>query len=141
MTVELITEKEIDLAALMKLGRHAASGALVLFSGDVRNRNKGKDVTRLEYEAHKELAEKAIREIVAAAVEKWSLNFACCTHRIGVLNPTDCAVAVLTSAAHRAEAYQANQYVIDRVKREAPIWKREFYADGSSTWDEPRQTE
>lgn len=113
---------------------HPNSGAVVLFSGEVRDNNKGKEVSHLEYEAYAPMAEKMIAEILDSAIKKWNLNQAACVHRIGMLAVSECAVVVITGAAHRAEAYTANQYIIDRVKNEVPIWKHEYFTDGTSEW-------
>jgi len=80
------------------------------------------------------MARKMISEIVAEAISQWGLTQAVCIHRTGKLAVTDCAVEVLTSSPHRQGAYEANKYIIDRVKHEAPIWKKEYYTDGSSVW-------
>ena len=131
---ELVTDKKIDLARVLELGHDHRSGALVFFSGEVRNLNEGKEVLYLEYESHRSMAEKMIRAIVEEAKRKWDLNFALCIHREGRVELSECAVVVLTASVHRGEAYSANRYIIDRVKYEAPIWKREFFADGTSKW-------
>jgi molybdopterin synthase catalytic subunit len=130
----IITSDPIDLAAMIKHAHHPKAGGIVLFSGEVRNHNSGKEVLYLEYEAFVPLAEKMIKEIVDAAKAKWELHFACCIHRIGKLDIGESAVVVITSHSHRGESYEANKYIIDRVKHEAPIWKNEFYLDGTSQW-------
>ena len=132
--LQVITSAPIDLPELFKLAHHPKAGGIVLFSGEVRNHNSGKEVHYLEYEAFVPLAEKMIREIVETAKEKWQLHFACCVHRIGKLEVGESAVVVITSHSHRGESYDANKYMIDRVKHEAPIWKNEFYHDGTSHW-------
>jgi molybdopterin synthase catalytic subunit len=111
-----------------------SAGAIVLFSGEARNHHKGKEVIYLEYEAHESMASKAITDILNVAREKWNLQLARCVHRTGRLYPGESAVIVVTASSHREEAYEANRYIIDRVKSEAPIWKHEFYPDGSSEW-------
>ncbi|TGK00706.1 molybdenum cofactor biosynthesis protein MoaE [Leptospira semungkisensis] len=111
-------------------------GGYVFFSGIVRNVNEGKKVTHLEYEAYVPMANDTIRKILLDAKEKWDLLHADCIHRLGKLNISEIAVIVETGSMHRAEAYAANRYIIDRVKHEVPIWKREFYLDGSSEWSQ-----
>jgi molybdopterin synthase catalytic subunit len=75
-----------------------------------------------------------MREILSAAARRWELGAAGCVHRVGVLGPGESAVLVVAAAPHRAAAYEANEYIIHRVKHEAPIWKKEVYADGSHRW-------
>jgi len=111
-------------------------GARVLFSGEIRGLNHGLEIVKLEYTAHKQLAKKHMDEILRDARQKFPLIGAVCIHRIGMLEISECAVAVLTCGRHRRETYSANQYIIDRVKAETPIWKREFFADGTSKWGE-----
>lgn len=113
---------------------HESSGAVVLFSGDVRNMNKGKHVEYLEYEAYEIMADEQISKIVSEAIEKYQLQYGKCIHRVGKLQITDTAVVVLTSSIHREQAYQANMYIIDRVKQEAFIWKKEMYLNGEHQW-------
>lgn len=131
-----ITNKPLDYSALFAGFRHPNSGAVVLFSGEVRGSNQGKTVDRLEYEAYIPMAEAMIASILDEATGKWSLNKAVCVHRIGKVEVMECAVVVITAAAHRASAYEANRYIIDRVKHEVPIWKHEFFTDGTSEWGE-----
>lgn len=129
-----LVENDIDLLGIMQKAHHPKAGGIVLFSGEVRNHHNEKHVTHLEYEVYIPLAEKMIQMIVSDAKEKWQLHFAHCTHRIGIVSICESAVVVVTAHAHRKEAYEANKYIIDRVKHEVPIWKNEFYEDGSSLW-------
>lgn len=130
----MITEEPIDLNSVLRRVNHPHVGARVLFSGEIRASNHGQNVVRLEYTAHKLLAEKHMNEVLKAAAEEFPLIAAACIHRVGLLEISECAVAVLTCGRHRRETYAANRYIIDRVKAETPIWKREFFADGSSVW-------
>ncbi len=105
-----------------------------MFSGEVRNINKGRQVSHLEYEAFENMALLKIKEIIDYATKHWKLNHALCVHRLGRLEISDCAVIVLTASMHRAEAYEANRYIIDTVKRDVPIWKKEYFTDGTFEW-------
>jgi molybdopterin synthase catalytic subunit len=124
----------IDIVELLKESHHPESGAIVLFSGEVRNNNKNREVTHLEYEAYEAMADKMIGQILDEARARFKLNLAICVHRLGTIEVSGCAVVVITGTAHRKEAYDANQYIIDQVKSEVPIWKHEFFADGTSEW-------
>lgn len=124
----------IQLDEVLRESHHPQSGALVLFSGEVRNHNKGREVTHLEFEAYVPMAEKMIGQILEEAKARFALNLAVCIHRLGPVEINECAVAVVTGAGHRKESYAANRYIIDRVKGEVPIWKNEYYADGTSEW-------
>jgi molybdopterin synthase catalytic subunit len=129
-----LSAEPLDLVAMLSRAHHPGAGAVVLFSGEVRDHNKGRAVSFLEYEAYAPLASKMIREILSMAREKWSLHVAVACHRTGRVAVGDIAVVVITASAHRSEAYAANQYIIDRIKHEAPIWKCENYVDGGAEW-------
>lgn len=129
-----IQHNEINYSELFDGFRNPNSGAVVLFSGEVRDNNKGKKVIHLEYEAYEPMANKMIGEILEEAKSRFKLNQASCVHRLGRVEISECAVVVITGAGHRKEAYDANRYIIDRVKNEVPIWKHEFFADGTSEW-------
>jgi molybdopterin synthase catalytic subunit len=131
---EFITEKPIDIDKLLYKAHYPGAGGIVLFCGEVRDNNSRRPVKHLVYESYVPLAEKIIREIVQTAIKKWDLQYAASLHRIGKLKISACAVAVVTAHAHRKEAYEANQYIIDRIKHEAPIWKCEYYQDGTHEW-------
>jgi molybdopterin synthase catalytic subunit len=130
----LITDSPLDIAGLLAGAHHPAAGAVVLFSGEVRDHNLGREVAFLEYECYRPLAVKMIGEILSAAMAKWSLHIAIAQHRVGKVAIGGSAVVVITASAHRSEAYAANRYIIDRIKHEAPIWKCEHYADGTHEW-------
>lgn len=125
---------DLNYSELFDEFRNPNSGAVVLFSGEVRDNNKGREVTHLEYEAYEPMANKMIDEILQQAVSRFNLNQAVCVHRLGRVEISGCAVVVITGAGHRKEAYDANQFIIDKVKNEVPIWKHEFFTDGSSEW-------
>ncbi|MDH4127572.1 MAG: molybdenum cofactor biosynthesis protein MoaE [Spirochaetota bacterium] len=133
--MEIITDKPINLAELLSEAHHEKSGALVLFSGETRNHgDDGRSVNYLEYEAHKSMAETMIKKIVSEAIKKWSLNYAFCVHRIGRVDYCESSVAIITSSAHRKDAYEANKFIIDQIKKDVPIWKKEYFTDGNNDW-------
>src|SRR5215216_693019 len=129
-----ISDQPLDIVGLLSQSHDPKAGALVLFSGDVRNNNLDKEVSYLEYEAHSSLASKMIKEILEEAINKWNLNLAIAQHRIGQVNVGESAVVVITASKHRKEAYQANRHIIDRIKHEVPIWKCEVFTDGTKQW-------
>lgn len=134
MKPEKITEQAINLAELLAAAHHPAAGAVVLFSGEAREHNEGKNVAYLEYEAFVPVATGMITQILEEATIQWGLQVAVCQHRIGKVGISEPAVCVITASVHRKEAYQANQYIIHRVKHEVPIWKKEFLEDGTYIW-------
>jgi molybdopterin synthase catalytic subunit len=132
--VAALSAEPIDMVGMLAGAHHPGAGAVVLFSGEVRDNNRGRPVSHLEYEAYVPLAEEMIGEILAEAKTRWALQIAVAQHRTGVVAVGDTAVVVITASAHRSEAYAANRYIIDRIKHEAPIWKCEHYADGTHEW-------
>ena len=105
-------------------------GGLVTFSGAVRDHTKGKRVTRLEYEAYGPMAQKKLAQIGDEAREKWPGTQVAVLHRLGTLVPGELAVVIAVSAPHRKEAFRACEFVIDRLKEDVPIWKKEYAEDG-----------
>jgi adenylyltransferase/sulfurtransferase len=124
----------LDTAALQREMRDESCGGFASFEGWVRNHNEGHAVTRLEYEAFTELAEKEGARIVEEARVKFGVTRAACVHRVGSLGLEDVAVWVGVSAAHRDEAFRACRFIIDEVKHRVPIWKKEHYVNGDSGW-------
>ena len=129
-----ISSKSLDLPALLATAHHPEAGAVVLFSGETRDNIHDKKVAYLLYEAHEVIAAKMISEILEEAKGKWKLNYAIAQHRIGKVAICESAVAIITCSPHRSEAYAANRYIIDKIKHEAPIWKCEYFADGTKQW-------
>ena len=129
-----ISDTPLDLAGLLAKSHHPLAGAVVLFSGDVRDNNLGNSVHYLEYEAKESMAAKMIHKILVEAKDRWKLNIAVAQHRVGKVAVSECAVVVITATPHRREAYEANRYIIDRIKHEVPIWKCEYFTDGTKKW-------
>jgi molybdopterin synthase catalytic subunit len=131
-----LTRSPIDLAALQAAA--PSDGALCLFVGVVRDHHQGRAVSRLEYEAYEEMALAELAAIEREARRRWPLGDLRIVHRLGPLEIGEASVAVAVVSPHRAEAFEACRYAIDTLKQTAPIWKKEFYADGSSWIEEPR---
>lgn len=117
-----------------------AAGACVVFEGWVRDRNDGRSVHRLDYQAYAALAESEGEAILAEAMQRFGLAAAAATHRTGTLAVGDLAVWVGVSAGHRGEAFEACRWIIDAIKQRVPIWKNEHYTDGDSGWLHPDGT-
>jgi molybdopterin synthase catalytic subunit len=128
------TESAIDTIEARQELLDVAAGAYASFEGWVRNHNEGQAVTRLEYEAFKELAVKEGERIIADALGRFPVAHALCIHRVGTLDLRDMAVWVGVSSAHRGEAFDACRFIIDEVKHRVPIWKKEHYQSGDSGW-------
>ena len=137
----VVTEAPLDLTPLVDLvaGRlasaPASAGAVTSFLGTVRNENQGRRVERLEYEAYSPLAVKAFERIAAEASERWPETVLAVHHRVGVLAIGEASVAIAAASPHRAHAFAACRYAIERIKQIAPIWKHEFF-EGGDVWIE-----
>ena len=128
-----VTDKTISAADLAKIVSGNKSGAVVSFSGDVRNHDGGKDVSTLTYEIHPS-AEKVLKEIVAEVSNRFPVNDVAVAHRYGDIAIGECAFAVAVSADHREEAFEACSALVNTVKDKLPIWKHQVFADGSDQW-------
>lgn len=140
-TLNYITSKPILVDECISKIKKTSSGAMVIFTGLVRNHTKTKakeikEVNALEYTAFEPLANQLIQTIIVDAKKKFQLTDIFVLHRIGFLNLEDIAVIVITTSAHRKECYLGNQYIIDRIKHEVPIWKKEYFIDGTVEWSE-----
>ena len=124
-----VTSEPLSVDALLARVRDPAAGAVVTFQGVTR------EVERLEYEAYAEMAEPRIEAILRDAIERHGLCAAAAEHRVGTVPLTEPSVLVAVSAPHRGEAFAAAREVIDRIKSEAPIWKKEV-AGGEERWVE-----
>lgn len=125
-----MTTDPIDVAAVLAAVQSDDCGAVDLFLGTVRNHNRGKAVVALAYEAYPEMAERTMTAIVAEARRRWDIRRAAVVHRYGDLAIGDVAVAVAVASPHRQDAFAATRFIIDRLKAEVPIWKKERGADG-----------
>lgn len=128
-----VTDEPLSLEALSEAVSRPGAGAIVTFQGVTR------EVSRLDYEAYGEMAEQRIAEILEDCVARHGLQAAAAEHRVGGVALGEASVIVAASAAHRAEAFAGAREAIDRIKAEAPIWKREVEEDGRSRWVEGEQ--
>lgn len=132
------TEEPISVAACMASVGDDTAGAISLFVGTTRNHHGGKAVVHLEYEAHGSMAVKEMERICSEAHERCihALTAAHVVHRLGVVPVGEASIVIATSSPHRAEAMAATEYIINQVKARVPVWKREVYGDGTSSWKE-----
>jgi len=123
----------IDTGEILASVADDAAGGTVLFVGTTRNHSGDEAVEYLEYEAYEPMAIRVLGEIAAAARSRWDLVRVSVIHRVGRVDVGEASVAVAVSAAHRAGAFEACRFVIDAVKKDAPIWKKEVFA-GKERW-------
>ncbi|MCB9469079.1 MAG: molybdenum cofactor biosynthesis protein MoaE [Candidatus Obscuribacterales bacterium] len=129
-----LTDIAIDPSALTRALKNDAAGAVVTFEGRVRDHNDGKAVDHLVYESYEKLAAKEAEAILKEARERYPVLEAHCVHRVGKLEIGEVAVWVAVASAHRKEAFDACEFIIDSIKHRLPIWKKETYSDGSYEW-------
>jgi molybdopterin synthase catalytic subunit len=129
----------IDYRVLTEQVRRPDCGAVVTFLGTVRDLTDGKVTVALDYEAYPGMAEKKMAEIERDTRQRWRVGEIAMVHRLGHLDVGDVSVAVAVSCPHRAEAFEACRYAIDRLKELVPIWKKENWADGTSEWVHPTE--
>ena len=129
-----LSKGAIDPEAMRQLLVNPHAGGFVSFEGWVRNHNEGREVKALEYEIYTRMAEKEIQRILVEARERFAIDDCHAVHRYGFLEIGEMAVWVGAVAAHRNEAFQACQYIIDEIKVRAPVWKKEHYVDGDTQW-------
>jgi molybdopterin synthase catalytic subunit len=128
----LVTSDVLDPPSLQQAVSRPEAGAVVLFSGIVRDNNLGRRVDYLVYDAYPPLAERMLREIAEEAKGQWELTEVAIHHRTGRLEIGEASLLVAVSSPHRAEAFAACQYCVDRVKAVVPVWKKEVWEDGES---------
>jgi molybdopterin synthase catalytic subunit len=128
-----LTDGPIAIDDLLSAVADPKAGAVVLFIGTTRDNNEGRNVERLEYEAYAGMAEREIENIAAQARERWPIARIAVVHRTGVVPIGMASVAIAVSSAHRADAFSAARFAIDRLKEVVPIWKKEFF-EGGAVW-------
>jgi molybdopterin synthase catalytic subunit len=128
-----VTEVAIDAQAIKALVSDSTTGAVVLFSGDVRDHDHGRSVVSLTYEAHpsaQEVLETLMHDFAALS----NVTAIAAVHRIGEIPIGQAALVVAVSSSHRGDAFTAAAALVDLIKEELPVWKHQFFADGSDEW-------
>lgn len=132
-----LTNDPIDTNAVLASVADHAAGASVLFVGTTREFTSGRQTASLEYECYPEMAEKKLSELLVEAQTKWPIVKSAIIHRLGHLGLGEASIAVAISTAHRRDAFEAAQWIMDRLKEVVPIWKKENWADGTTDWVHP----
>lgn len=129
-----LVRRPIDPQQLLDAVGSPEAGANVLFVGTARGFTDGVETTGLEYEAHEAMATEALERLCTAAVDRFELLACAVEHRLGRIAIGEAAVGVAASAPHRRAAFEAAEWLMERIKREVPIWKCEEWADGRRAW-------
>ncbi|MBP1326144.1 molybdopterin synthase catalytic subunit [Leucobacter exalbidus] len=131
-TLALVSTEVIDEAAVRAAVDGPDAGAVVMFHGIIRNHDGGESVTALDYSSHPD-AETFLARVVNEERERTGIRLAA-VHRVGALGIGDAALVAAAASAHRREAFDAIERLVERIKHEVPIWKRQHYTDRSSEW-------
>ncbi|MCC6465464.1 MAG: molybdenum cofactor biosynthesis protein MoaE [Planctomycetes bacterium] len=129
-----LTTQPIETPALLAELAHPQDGAQVLFLGVVRNHHQGRAVLRIDYEAYEPMARKELQRVAAACAARHGLERVLVVHRLGRHEVGDASIAVVIGSPHRGAAFEAAREIMDLVKKDVPIWKKEFFADGTIEW-------
>lgn len=131
-----IIDEPLDLERAIAFVSDARAGGIATFLGTTRGEtnSKGQALTALSYEAYREMAASQLNELAKQARQRWPIIKTAILHRIGVVKLADPSVIIAVSTPHRNEAFEACRWLIDTLKEQAAIWKKEVWADGSGTW-------
>lgn len=127
----VITESPLDPQAVTASVERPGNGAVVTFVGTTRDETDGCRVLHLEYEAYPEMAERTLDRVVREVRERWGIPDVAVAHRIGRVEIGEASLVAAVASPHRADAFAACAYIVDRIKEFVPIWKKEFFEDGS----------
>lgn len=127
----IITNYPLNVSAINSKVKRPSNGGIVTFQGTTRDNTDGHAVTHLEYEAYEEMATKVIASIVSEAESQWGIDDVVVAHRLGQVEVGEISMVVAVGYPHRKQAFTACSYIVDRIKEIAPIWKKEFFNDGS----------
>jgi molybdopterin synthase catalytic subunit len=129
-----LSEERIDVAEVFQYVRDPTAGAINLFVGTVREWTGSRKIDRLEFEAFQEMAESELQKLASQATDRFGLHRCAVIHRLGMVPVGEVIVVVAVAAAHRHEAFQATQWLVEELKRLVPIWKKEIDSDGNAVW-------
>ena len=129
-----LTRDAIDVAALMERVARSSDGGIASYVGIVRDNDEGHPVRALEYEAHEPMADRHLARLCREAMGQFDVGRVEVLHRLGRLEVGDVAVAVVVAAPHRGPAIDATRWLIDTLKADVPIFKKEIYADDTAHW-------
>ena len=129
-----LTLNPIDIRSVVDGVTAPESGGIDVFVGTTRNHAGGRSVNLLEYEAYEPMAIAMMERLEAEARRRWTVNRIAIVHRLGKVPVGEASVVIAVSSAHRNEAFEVCRFLIDSLKKEVPIWKREHFTDGTVEW-------
>jgi molybdopterin synthase catalytic subunit len=132
-----ITHQPIETNKVLASVYSEQAGASVMFVGTTRRFTGDKETLKLDYECYEQMAIKKIQQLRDEAVERWPIQECSIVHRVGTVELGEASIAVAVSTPHRVASFEAAQWLVDSLKKQVPIWKREHWADGSLEWVHP----
>jgi molybdopterin synthase catalytic subunit len=126
-----ILDDVLPTSEVMEEIKAGSDGAVCVFDGIVRNNTRGRETLYLDYEAYREMALEQMRGLAAEAVEKFGVRDVALLHRLGRLQVGETSVLIVVASAHRGAAFEACRWLIDTLKKQVPIWKKETFVDGA----------
>jgi molybdopterin synthase catalytic subunit len=132
-----ITSQPLDVDHVLRSVRDERCGAALLFLGTTRAWTGERQTVSLEYESYQAMALRQIRELVDEARGRWDIVGCSVVHRVGPVAVGEPSIAIAVSSPHRADAFAAGQWLIDSIKADVAIWKKERWADGAEEWQHP----
>ena len=129
----------LDAGTITSLVQDGAAGGVAVFLGTTRDEKdaQGRELIALDYEAYREMAEKQLRDLAAEARRRWPVVKLAIVHRVGRVEIAQPSVIIAVSCPHRGEAFEACRWIIDTLKKDVAVWKKEVWADGTGTWVHP----
>lgn len=132
-----ITHKPIETEKIIASVQSDQAGASVLFVGTTRQFTGDKETLKLDYECYESMAIRKMQQLSDQARQQWPIEKCSIVHRVGTIELGEASIAVAVSTPHRAASFEAAQWLVDTLKKQVPIWKREYWADGSREWVHP----
>ncbi len=128
-----VTNLPLDADKLRSLVADHSTGAVVVFAGDVRNHDHGREVVSLTYESHPSAAE-VMESVVNSLAEQLDVTHIAAAHRVGAIPIGESALVVAVGSSHRGDAFTACREIVDQIKLQLPVWKHQHFADGTDEW-------
>ena len=130
----MLQRKRLDVGAAFSFLQTEEAGGMGLFVGTTRRWTQDRETVRLEYDCYEAMAEKELDRLSREAQQRWPTKRICILHRLGIVPLAEASVVVGVATPHRADAFEACRFLIDALKQQVPIWKKEVYADGRTEW-------
>ncbi len=126
-----LTNEKLEISKYISSEFGTTDGSEVIFLGITRDNNFDRSVEKLFYESYKDMAVKEVEKIIYKIFENWEISYINIVHRLGVVLPSELSMILSIKSKHRKESFEASQFFVDELKKTVPIWKKEFFEDGT----------